>query len=75
MPLGGTGSYARAGGPLHDPDGDRVFFQELKSRLPSAIEIVERDTHAEDPAFVKEAVDRLLGMIEDQFPERPFGDK
>ena len=64
IPLGGTGSYAKAGGPLHDPEGDRVFFQELKSRLPSCIEIVERDTHAEDPAFVKEAVDRLIGMIE-----------
>ena len=64
MPLGGTGSYAKADGPLHDPEADRIFFEELKAHLPSCIEIVERETHAEDPAFVKEAVDRLVGMIE-----------
>ena len=64
MPLAGTGSYARPGGPLNDPEGDRLFFQELKARLPDSIEVVERDTHAEDPAFVKEAVDRLITLIE-----------
>lgn len=63
MPLRGTGSYAMEGGPLHDPDGDRVFFQELRSRLPASIEVVERDTHAEDPEFVREAVDRLLALL------------
>jgi uncharacterized protein (UPF0261 family) len=63
LPLGGTGSYARADGPLYDPEGDRVFFAELKARLPKCIEIVERNTHAEDPAFVEEAVHRLITMI------------
>ena len=29
-----------------------------------AIEVVERDTHAEDPAFVDEAVERLIALIE-----------
>ncbi len=64
LPLGGTGSYARIDGPLHDPEGDSVFFAELKARLPKCIEIVERQTHAEDPAFVEEAVQRLITMIE-----------
>ncbi|MCA8956729.1 MAG: Tm-1-like ATP-binding domain-containing protein [Planctomycetes bacterium] len=64
MPLGGTGSYAKEGGPLRDPEGDRQFFQALRDKLPKSIEIVERDTHAEDPAFVREAVARLLAMIE-----------
>ncbi|MHC5108356.1 MAG: Tm-1-like ATP-binding domain-containing protein [Planctomycetota bacterium] len=66
MPLGGTGSYAREGGPLYDPECDGVFFSELKRCLPDSIEVVERDTHAEDPAFVKEAVDRLVRIIEAQ---------
>ena len=37
---------------------------ELKARLPRTLEVVERDTHAEDPAFVEEAVDRLIALIE-----------
>ncbi len=65
MPLDGTGSYAKAGGELRDPEGDRAFFDELKARLPACIEIVERDTHAEDPEFVREAVTRLIGLIEE----------
>ena len=64
LPTGGTGSYAMQGGPLRDPEGDRAFFAELKARMPKGIEIVERETHAEDPAFVKEAVERLIGLIE-----------
>jgi uncharacterized protein (UPF0261 family) len=64
IPKLGTGSYAKPGGPLNDPAGDAVFFAELKASTPSTIEIVERDLHAEDPAFVTEAVDRLIGLIE-----------
>jgi uncharacterized protein (UPF0261 family) len=63
IPRRGTGRYAMPGGPLHDPQGDRVFFDELIARVPSTIEIVERDAHAEDPRFVEEAVDRLIGLI------------
>ena len=65
MPRGGTGSYAMEGGELRDPEGDEAFFDELKAKLPKTIEIVERDTHAEDPEFVKECVDRLIWLIEE----------
>jgi uncharacterized protein (UPF0261 family) len=64
LPLAGTGSYAKPGGPLHDPVSDAAFFAELKARVPEALAVVERDTHAEDPAFVREAVDRLIALIE-----------
>jgi uncharacterized protein (UPF0261 family) len=70
MPRGGTGSYAKAGGPLRDPAGDDVFFEHLKQRLPECIEVVERDKDAEDPEFVIECVDRLIEMIERQQQER-----
>jgi uncharacterized protein (UPF0261 family) len=66
LPLLGTGRYAMPGGPLNDPDGDKAFFAELKAHLPPAIEVVERNAHAEDPAFVGEAVDRLIALIERQ---------
>jgi uncharacterized protein (UPF0261 family) len=64
IPTLGTGRYAMPGGPLNDPAGDRVFFEALKANLPPGIEIVERAAHAEDPAFVEEAVDRLIALVE-----------
>jgi uncharacterized protein (UPF0261 family) len=64
IPRGGTGSYAKEGSPLRDPEGDAVFFAELKARMPKTIEVVERDEDAEDPAFVADCVERLIAMIE-----------
>jgi len=64
IPKDGTGSYAMPGGPLRDPQSDATFFDALKSGLPEVIEVIERDTHAEDPEFVAECVDRLIQLIE-----------
>ncbi len=64
IPTLGTGRYAMPGGPLNDPASDKVFFDAIKANLPSTIAVVERPHHAEDPAFVEEAVDRLIGLIE-----------
>ena len=65
VPTRGSSRYATEGNPLYDPEGDRAFLTELKSRLAPSIEVIERDTHAEDPAFVEEAVKRLISMIEE----------
>jgi uncharacterized protein (UPF0261 family) len=64
IPTLGTGSYAMPGGPLNDPRSDKAYFTALKSAVPATIEVIERPLHAEDPAFVEEAVDRLIGLIE-----------
>ncbi|MCP3903416.1 MAG: UPF0261 family protein [Planctomycetes bacterium] len=64
MPKRGTSRYGIAGGPLHDPAGDEAFLDELAGCLPETVELVELDLEAEDPAFVKAAVDRLVAMIE-----------
>ncbi len=64
IPARGTGRYAMPGGPLNDPASDARFFAALKASVPKTIATVERDAHAEDPAFVDEAVDRLIGLIE-----------
>ncbi len=66
LPKGGVGRYSVKGGILHDPESDATFFQYLRDNLPKNIEIIERDTHAEDPAFVKECVDRLISLIEER---------
>ncbi|MFT5286525.1 MAG: hypothetical protein ACI8TQ_002694 [Planctomycetota bacterium] len=64
LPMDGTGSYAKPGGDLRDTDSDAAFFKALKQGLGDRMEIVERATHAEDPAFVKECVERLIELIE-----------
>ncbi len=64
LPLQGVGRYSIPGGVLHDPEADEAFFQHLKSHLPENIEVVEMDTHAEDPVFVKKAIDLLIELIE-----------
>lgn len=64
MPTAGTSRYGIAGGPLHDPAGDAAFLEALRGALPASVELVERDAHAEDPAFVAEAVERLIALIE-----------
>lgn len=68
MPKAGTSRYGIEEGPLYDPEGDAAFLEELKTKLPRSIELVERDLGAEDPAFVSEAVERLVSLIEEETP-------
>ena len=64
LPLKGVGRYSIPGGVLEDREADEAFFAHLKNNLPENIEIVERDLTAEDPDFVREAVDHLIELIE-----------
>ena len=64
LPKDGTGTYGRPGGVLRDIESDALFFDTLRASLPGTIELIERDTHAEDPEFVRECVDRLIGLME-----------
>ncbi len=62
VPEGGTSRYAVEGGPLYDPDADRIFFDALEARLGSRIEVRRLPHGAEDPAFIAEAVRALLAF-------------
>ena len=64
IPLKGVGRYSIPGGVLEDTVSDAAFFNRLKACLPKNIVVIEKDLHAEEPAFVKEAVDRLISLIE-----------
>ncbi len=64
IPKGGVGRYSIEGGVLEDKASDEAFFNRLKAGLPKNIIIKERETYAEDPAFVREAVDLLIELIE-----------
>jgi uncharacterized protein (UPF0261 family) len=63
LPLRGVGRYSVPGGPLHDPASDRAFFDALKAGLPPTVEVLEVDAEAEAPAFVGEAVRRLIALL------------
>ncbi|MDH3652623.1 MAG: Tm-1-like ATP-binding domain-containing protein [Saprospiraceae bacterium] len=64
IPKKGVGRYSMPGAALVDLASDEAFFNRLKEKMPDTIQIIERDTYAEDPVFVKEAVDLLIGLIE-----------
>lgn len=63
MPTKGVSRYSADGMVLEDPESDAAFFHEIRSTLPKNFELIERQTHAEDPAFVKEAVELLISLI------------
>ncbi|MFB7742453.1 Tm-1-like ATP-binding domain-containing protein [Streptomyces sp. NPDC056132] len=64
LPLRGLSTLGEPGGPYHDPDADRALFGALRAGLRgSAVEIVEYDTHLNDPAFGRAAADRLHAAI------------
>ncbi len=65
IPKGGVGRYSKEGGVLHDPASDAAFFDYLKTNLPANIEVIEKELYVEDPAFVREAADLLIELIEE----------
>lgn len=51
LPLRGTSDYAIEGGVFHDPEADEALFEALRTGLDPQIELVEMDTHINDPEF------------------------
>lgn len=64
IPTRGYDSYAVEGMGFYDPQADQAFVRELKANLPPNIEVIERETHIEDPAFATEAAQLLVKLIE-----------
>jgi uncharacterized protein (UPF0261 family) len=70
IPSGGYDSYAVEGGGFHDPGADQAFVDALKAGLPPNIQVIERDTHIDDPAFATEAAQLLIQLIEGREPRQ-----
>ncbi len=64
IPTAGYDSYAVEGEGFHDPAADQAFVDALKANLPDNIEVIEVDTHIEDPAFATQAAELLISLIE-----------
>ncbi|MCP3820615.1 Tm-1-like ATP-binding domain-containing protein [Streptomyces sp. A3M-1-3] len=64
VPLRGLSTLGAPGGPYHDPVADEALFTALRDGLrDSAAEVVDIDTHLNDPAFGRAAAERLHRMI------------
>lgn len=59
IPVKGFSSLSVESGPLHDPDSDQAFIEELEKNLDSKIEIFKVDNHINTREFAKATVDAL----------------
>lgn len=61
IPSRGTSGIAVPGGVFHDPTADEALIGKLRANLEPSVEVVEMDTHINDPAFataMAECLDR-----------------
>lgn len=63
MPLKGWSSVDYPGNATYDPDEDRVFIEELRSKLNPEIEILEVNANMEDPEFAEAVIKTALDVL------------
>jgi uncharacterized protein (UPF0261 family) len=56
VPTQGFSVPGAPGGPLHEPETDKAFVDELKRQFNPEIEVIELDTHLNTPAFADAVV-------------------
>jgi len=66
IPTKGWSTLSVTGQPLHDPDTDKVFAEELKKHLRPEIEVKELDVHLNTPEFAEDVAkifDKMMKLI------------
>jgi uncharacterized protein (UPF0261 family) len=63
LPLRAFGWFTREGQPLHDPESDRAFVETFKGQAPAGVQVVEMDTHLNDPEVGQVAVRLMKEML------------
>ena len=63
LPLRGISSIAVEGGVFYDPAADAALFAAIKQGLRKDIDLVEMDTHINDPEFAARAVELLNALM------------
>ena len=63
VPLRGFSSLSIEGGPLYDPDADKMFADTLKKSLDPAIEIIEVDSDINSKEFAGAVAKTLMQII------------
>ncbi|MFF9016823.1 Tm-1-like ATP-binding domain-containing protein [Streptomyces sp. NPDC014870] len=71
LPLRGLSTLGAPGGPYHDPVLDEAVFDAVRDGLRgSPVDVVEFDTHLNDPSFGRAAAELLHRLIEGHEPPR-----
>jgi uncharacterized protein (UPF0261 family) len=70
VPTRGFSVPGAPGGPLHEPETDKEFVDELKTQLHPEIQVIEMDTHLNAPEFA-EAVVRAFREVFGMGARRP----
>jgi uncharacterized protein (UPF0261 family) len=63
LPLRAFGWFAREGQPLHEPESDRAFVETFRAHVPAGVQVVELDTHLNDPVVGQAAVRLMKEML------------
>ncbi|MCB2189657.1 MAG: Tm-1-like ATP-binding domain-containing protein [Deltaproteobacteria bacterium] len=63
IPLQGWSAADAPGAPLHDPESNREFVDQLRRLLRPEIAVREVDLHINDPAFASEAARAMTAML------------
>ena len=67
VPRAGVSLIATEGQPFHDPEADAALFEALHQHLDTdRVELIERDTHINDPEFAVAMADALHERIRQQ---------
>ncbi len=56
----------RPGGPLYEPETDRVLFKTLKDQLLPQIKVLEMDCHITDTRFGETAAEILIEKMKEE---------
>ncbi|MEA2250965.1 MAG: hypothetical protein QOI62_2373 [Solirubrobacteraceae bacterium] len=59
LPLRGTSTLSAPGGPFHDPDADAALAAALRNGLSEDVELIELDTHINDPDVATALAERF----------------
>ncbi len=63
VPLRGFSSLSVKGGPLYDPEADKMFANTLKKCLDSEIEVIEVDSDINSKEFASAVVETLTRLL------------
>lgn len=74
IPLKGFSEADSIGGSLYEPETNKVFINELKSKLKKEIEVIEVNAHINDVEFAQMAVSNLDAMMRTVKRERNGAD-
>lgn len=73
VPLGGVSLISTEGQPFHAPDADAALFGAIRENLPDSVELVEMETHVNDPEFAAAMADALHADYQSSISQKEVG--